>query len=602
MPSEKGLPRATAALVLVFFCLTLVVFGPGTIYLTNASEFANTYPDLLLTGVILAAAIFLVLAALLLALKALGSSFYEKGLALILALGSLLWLQGNFLLWKYGPLDGRDIPWSKMARLGYIDGAIWIGVLAAAFVFSRLFVRYARTVCLFLLVVQIGYAGALFARHPAVANFKKYSIDATNEFLFSKSRNVILVVLDTFQTDFFDEIIRESPEIARSFPGFTFFRNNLGGYPFTELSVALMLTGRYYDNSRPFERWMKEAYEGNSIPRVLKANGWRVDLFPKISYSLYYSDKVASNYVKGVPFSERLPDVAYGLDLSLFRSLPHFIKPFIYSHQDWFLKRLLNRHWKASPKKKDHAARMVVPLARKKRRNSELFSARSFLRSADVKFVDAAYSESAVSDDPGAFKFYHLNGPHLPFVLDENLNYVRMEVNRQNYRRAAIASLKLVALFLERIRQLRIYDDSLIFIVGDHGAGYQGQKFVLQPGMPADKMGKVITEPFKINALPLMLAKPFGARGELLTSDSPVSLSDIPATVFSALGLPVDAAGQSIFSVAPSANRERRYLRYGSRDIYSYYGDMKEYIITGPAWLDKSWRATGRVFTKGRIK
>jgi hypothetical protein len=60
--------------------------------------------------------------------------------------------------------------------------------------------------------------------------------------------------------------------MAREFEGFTYFRNGVGGYPFTELSVALMLTGRYYDNLQPFERWRKEAYEGLSIPRVLKAN------------------------------------------------------------------------------------------------------------------------------------------------------------------------------------------------------------------------------------------------------------------------------------------------------------------------------------------
>jgi hypothetical protein len=601
-PSSGGtkIPKATGVLVPAFFSLTLLVFGPGTIYLTNANEFCNSYGDLVLVGVLLAAGVSCILALLLLGLKALGGRFLEKGLSLTFAAGLLIWFQGNFLLWNYGPLDGRDIAWSKMAHYGYIDGAIWLAVLTAAFVFSRFAIRHARNACLVLLVIQLGYGAVLFSRYPGTANFKRYSIDAADEFVFSKNRNVIILLLDTFQTDFFAEIIRESPEITRSFEGFTYFRNTVGGYPYTELSVALMLTGQYYDNSQPFGRWLEESYEGNSIPHILEANGWRVDLFPKISFSVFYADDIASNFVPGIPFTERVQDIAFCFDLSLFRSLPHFLKRRVYNHQDWFVRPLLGRFWKMGPKRNDAGTRTVLPEARKKRRNRTLFSPKAFQKSQDVKFIDAMLSESSAGNDPGAFKFYHLGGPHIPLVLDENLNYVPMEVNRQNYRKAATASLKLTSLFLDRLRELGIYDESLIFIVGDHGAAYQGQSFVLQPGMPVDPTGKVVTEPFMINALPLLLAKPFAASGGLNTSDAPISSADIPATVFSALGLPVDSPGEPMFSIDPSASRERRYLTYSGRDIYSYYGDMEEHIVNGLGWMEGSWRLSGRIFKKGR--
>jgi arylsulfatase A-like enzyme len=219
-----------------------------------------------------------------------------------------------------------------------------------------------------------------------------------------------------------------------------------------------------------------------------------------------------------------------------------------------------------------------------------------------VRFIEAMYADSTLGEDPGAFKFYHLSGPHVPLVLDENIRYVKMDVSRENYRKAATASLKLTALFLDRLRQLGIYDRSLILIVGDHGAGSQGQRFILQPGMPADPGGAVVTMPYMVNALPLLLVKPSGASGDLGTSDSPVSVSDIPATVFSDLGLSVDAPGASLFSIAESARRERRFLNYAGRDIYSYYGDMDEYIVDGPAWMDGSWRHSGRVFKKSRSR
>lgn len=593
-------PQAAALVILAFFSLTLLLFGPGTVYLTNINEFSTSYPDLLLAGLLLAAALAVLLAAVLLGLKALGPRFYEKGLALVFAAGFLIWLQGNILLWQYGPLDGREIPWARMARFGYYDGAIWLIVLAGAAVFSRIAVRNARNVCLLLLAVQLGYAAVLFSRHPQTSNFKKFSVDARNQFLFSRRQNVILIVLDTFQTDFFDEVVREFPDLAKGYEGFTRFRNTLGGYPYTELSVALMLTGRYYDNAMPYERWLENAYMGNSIPRVLKSDGWRVDLFPKISYSIYYSDLVLSNAIRGVPFTGRVRDIAYIFDLSLFRSLPHFLKRSVYNDRNWLIARLPGKFWKMAPKLRDDTPRLIVPAGRNRARRRRLFSKAAFLKSQDVRFVEAMFNEGVAGDERGVFKFYHLGGPHLPLILDENINYVTMEVNRENYRKAAAASLKLTAFFLERLRQLGIYDQSLIVIVGDHGAGSQGQKFVLQPGMPGNDKEGVVVQPHRINALPLMLVKPFGARGELQTSDAPVSVSDIPATVFAGLGISVSAPGESVFSVDANASRERRYLRYSGRDIYSYYGDMEEYLVSGPAWMEHSWRSSGKVFKSGR--
>jgi hypothetical protein len=601
-PGESRLPPATAPVVLAFFSLTLLVFGPSTIYLTNVNEFSSRYTDVLLAGIALAAAFSLLLAAVILGLKALGKAFYEKGLALIFAAGFLIWLQGNFLLWDYGPLDGREIPWSRMARFGYIDGAVWLAVLAGAVVFFRLVIKNARKACLLLLILQLGYGAVLFSRNPETSNFKKFSIDARKEFLFSRQRNVVLIILDTFQTDFFDEVMRQSPDLAKGYEGFTRFRNALGGYPFTELSVVLMLTGRYYDNSMPYERWLKMAYLGNSVPRVLRSNGWRVDLFPKISYSVYYSDEVLSNSLPGVRFSDRVRDIAYILDLCLFRSLPHFLKRPVYNDQNWLIARLPGRFWKMGPKLRDDSPRLTLPPGRNRVRRRRLSSKTAYLKSQDVRFVEAMYAEGVAGDEPGAFKFYHLGGPHIPLILDENLNYGQMEVNRENYRKAATASLKLTALFLERLRQLGIYDQSLIIIVGDHGAGGQGQKFVPQPGMPGSgEEDDVVTLPYRINALPLMLVKPFGARGELKTSDAPVSVSDIPATVFASLGLTVDAPGEPVFSVDVGAPRERRYMYYSGRDVYSYYGDMTEYLVTGPGWVDRDWRPSGKVFTRGKV-
>lgn len=586
----------------VLFSTTLLVFGPASIYLTNTIEFSNSLGDLLSAGISLAVLISIVLFLVLMALRAFGPAGPEKGTALLFAAAFLLWLQGNFLLWRYGPLDGREIPWSSMKRFGYIDGAVWIVILIAAVVFSSGVHKIAGRGSLLLIFAQLAYGAVLYVGQQEPPSFKKYSVDTKNQFVFSKRNNVILLVLDSFQTDVFAEIVTESPEIAKPFEGFTYFRNSLGGYPFTELSVALMLTGRYYDNSRPFERWKKDAFGSASIPRVLKADNWQVDLFPMISFSLHYSEDIASNFVPGLPPGERRLDIAFIYDLSFFRCVPHFLKRIIHNDQDWTVKRLYLRYWKGPTRVDDSTTRLIRPVARRTLKNRRLFSPKAFQRNQDVKFVDAMLSESRVVDSRGACKFYDLGGPHIPLRLNENMRYRPMHVNRRNYKRSATASLKLMGLFLDHLQRLGIYDDSIVVIVGDHGAGYQGQSFVVQPGMPVAGDGTdIVTQPARITALPLILVKPLGSRGGLKISDQPVSLADIPATVFSDLGLPVRDSGISMFAIDGSRPRERRFLQYLGRDIYSYYGDMTEYIVDGFGWQDRAWRRSGRVFTKKRI-
>jgi hypothetical protein len=295
-----------------------------------------------------------------------------------------------------------------------------------------------------------------------------------------------------------------------------------------------MLTGRFYDNSQPFERWKKEAYESASIPRILKAEGWKVDLFPKVSYSLYYSEDIASNLVRGRPAEERRLDIAAVYDLSLFRSLPHFLKRKIYNRQDWTVRRLFIRSPSKLPERKEDRVQWIRSRDRMTLKNRNLFSPAAFRRNMDVRFIDAMLAESRLADVRGTFKFYHLGGVHAPLNLNEKLAFRKMTVNRRNYIRSATASLKLMGLFLDELRRLGIYDNSMILIVGDHGAGFQGQRFVLQPGMPVEGDGEdIVTQSFRVAALPLILVKPPAARGALKVSDQPVSLADIPATVFS---------------------------------------------------------------------
>ena len=101
--------------IIAFFVLTLFVFFPAPSILTNSMEFTNGYLVFLLAGLSFSLAGALVFLLIFKGLRLAAPRVLEKGLALLFGFAFLIWFQGNFLLWNYGPLDGRNIPGPRCA-------------------------------------------------------------------------------------------------------------------------------------------------------------------------------------------------------------------------------------------------------------------------------------------------------------------------------------------------------------------------------------------------------------------------------------------------------------------------------------------------------
>jgi hypothetical protein len=245
-----------------------------------------------------------------------------------------------------------------------------------------------------------------------------------------------------------------------------------------------------------------------------------------------------------------------------------------------------------------HTTRVARAAGERKLRSLHFFPRRLLRYSPDIQFISQMLAESVTADTKGTFKFYHLGMPHLPLLFDEDFDFQRMDPTRKNYVKNAAGAVRLMAIFLKRLKEIGIYDDSLVLILGDHGAGGQKQTFIVQPGMPTVPGGKVVSDFARVTAMPLLLFKPPASRGELKISDAPASLEDVPATVFSGLGLAVGAPGTPLQSLDAAAPRQRRFMVYSGRNVFSYYGDMWEFFVSGPGWLSESWRPSGKVFTR----
>ncbi len=582
--AAAGKPSAPAW-ASALFSLTLFFYAPAQIFLTNRAEFDFRFSGLLpyLAGLALAG--FLLVR---LALKAVPEAAAEKALALLIAASYLLWFQGNVLAWDYGVLNGRDIPWAEKSALGLIDTALWLLLALLALWQSRAVRRAASPLSVALVAVQTLALLAMMLPGAPASVAHKFGIDSSGKFSFSSERNVIVVVLDTFQADLFQELLNKDNGLRGDFAGFTYFRNSLGGSPTTITAVPFILTARQFDNSRPLPEFLKAAYRENSLPLLLKRSGFRCDMFAMPNHGVYLDKSLASNLMELDPVTPR--KVAFLVDLGLFRQLPHWLKKAVYHRQEWLLTRCFTSHSLAgmSPARRRQLARQALS------------------RLPDRSFVQDMLARARADRRQPVFKFYHLRGVHPPLHMNESGEYERMPFNRASTQRQAAGLLKLMARFLSRLKRIDAFRESLIFIVGDHGPGNWGlsDMNLAALGLSQPELGEVSAlRKIKAGAIPLMLAKPLGRADTdpLIVSDAPVCLGDIPVTAASACGLANSFPGESLFQVADKEERSRRYLYYkGFRvDKRGYIQTMDEYWVRGFSWLDRSWQASGRRFPAG---
>ncbi|SAI87017.1 hypothetical protein MBBA_0129 [Methanoculleus bourgensis] len=569
----KRAPSIGAGFLLSF---TLLFFGPSYMYYGNILEIPYYYSDMVWIFVAYSLVAAAVISAILLILK--GTS-HQRAVALVFALGLLFWIQGHILVWDYGVLDGREIIWNDYLLNGIIDSAVWIAVLGVALFKAPSFYKHIALASVLLLVVQGGGLAAEIYQAPDEPEWKSYAIGYDDEtmFEFSKEQNVIILVLDGFQSDVFQEIIEEDKEYREMFDGFTYYRNAVGGYPSTYASVTYILTGEHYDNSIPVQDFIKSAFLNNSIPRTLKENGYRVDLYPHGGSEVYLGDEIVSNtgslWYQNLSEVERVTDNHKGAmelqRLTLFRYVPHILKSYFH----------------------------LVPFV-------ELGEGNDVHR--DIVFYRSMPSLKAALSEERAFKYYHLYGVHLPYRLNAQLQDEKLPQNRSGCKESSKAALKIAGELIEQLKKHGLYDNSMIFIMGDHGTSWGGI------GLNTGSLGKdafktsPVNEDTVASGIPLILMKPFNSRGSLSISDAPATLGDIPQTIVTELHLPNKFSGVSLLSLNESDERDRKFFYYTSEAFHQnteywrgYLPEMCEYSIKGHSWRLSSWCLTDRIYTPG---
>lgn len=579
MPGRDGTANragqfARSAAISAILMATVCVAVPFAIYAGNRAEFSASFPDVLamyLPYVLVLILAFAVLGAVM------PARAFERYFGVLAALAVLTWLQGSLLVWDYGQLDGRSIPWFEDAWKGVLDLSLWTVVLVSAYRLPkfRRVVSLAAAATLGIQAAAIVVTAVPRADELLVSSFATTDAAGRGAIArFSADRNVLHVVMDGFQSDIFREILEEEGGggLKEQLDGFTFFRDNLGVFPYTQMAVPALLSGKIYRNHMPAEDFVAGTLRGRTILSAASEYGYEVDIAAPVPLKNVYG-LVEHTHSYGITANSHATrddytaaDSAKLADLSLFRVVPHFAKALVHRDELWVFQG--------------------------RGRSREYLHLQYF---ADLQFLRQLRDEMTADRDVPVYKMLHVMLSHRPTVGSGDCVFDGIHATtRAAVKNQARCGLIGVLRILERMRELGIYDSSLIVLMADHGAWVPADGVTGQPG--AGTTGAEVAPETIGMAIPVLAVKPPGASGELRISGAPTSIIDVPATISALLGLNARFDGIPAFENRTGTTRERHHLTYAygkNPEHEDYYYAMREYVVEGSVFDATAWRATG---------
>ena len=512
----------------LFFVMTIGL-AATELYLANIADYGTQLSSIIALATTLLLAVFLGLAVLLLV----SGKFQVYVVSFIIGLTLLLSLQANVINWDYGVLTGVDIPWRSYKGRLVVDLAVWTIGLAGFIVFARKIKPFFTMIIAVVLIAQLGTTIKAKSRIKERPSYQQFTVLDDYKYDFSTDKNIVILVLDSFQNDVFQEILDSHPKYNNLFSGFTYFRNTTAQYSKTYGAIPAMLTGNWYENHEPIQDYLKHAF-ANSVTTKLKQQGWRVELYPSVPRIIGYSSLYADNIVQRVSKKEMYAETGKYLDTAFFVGSPHFIKPFWYNRADGQLRRILPHICTLDQFNENKDG--VGKTSKQKR-----------LFHPILQFLKGLEDEISLQSKRPTIKYLHFNIPHEPFALNEELQQERLPSTRQGFVRHSIAGLEATLKFLNILREKGVYDNTVVFIVGDHGGGEYRTGIYEKEGIGVDS-GQISAAHHE-SGMPLLLAKPLNGGGELRISDEPVSLGDVEATIAAITNNKRQGIGINIFDI-----------------------------------------------------
>jgi hypothetical protein len=528
----------------------LLVHLPAAIYGGNAADLAFGLADFLVVAAMVVLPAFVVITLTLVQLAPTPRAVLAGALC---AVGVCMWLYGNFSLSETLVLDGRPREVNLASRLGWWELPIVAAGVLAIGVFA---IRHAKAFAWFLGFLNLGLAvstGVELLGDPRFTNPVRVE-DSVELFRLSTRGNVLVVLMDSLQSDVFDRVARADDGIRSALDGFTLYRDTSSVAPTTVLSLPAIHSGLTYTAPESLDAYYDRAIAKGSFLTRFAESGYEATLVNVMrGICPARTSCMDPVHLVGSQAQELLKSSLRMLDFSLLRVAPFALKPHVYNQQRW----LFSSGWQYSIFVDNivHGNTLMERIA----------------------------SQAITGDGPPTVKFLHLMNTHAPFILREDCRSFTEDLLVQLPDAQVRCALRSFVSLLERLKKDGLYERSTIALIADHGYALPTDYQRIENWGPwSELMGA---------ANPVFLLKRAGARGQLAYSDEPLMVADTPAMLCDAL------PGCSSRSTGRRDRESREFTWYRWEDIgwgraRIEADEIGRYTMTGPVWDRSSWRLT----------
>ncbi len=419
-------------IVLIISALTLclLVFGliPSQLFFTNSNELYFNYSSLVMTlfpYFIISFIVFILAGFLFIKFNKKIFFFY---LLILLSCIFIIWIDINFFEVK-GNLDGKEHV-DVLSIHSIINIIVAICVIILTYFLLKTRENY-KNVIILLSIVLVSTGIAVFYSYSKFEHVDKEltsSIDQSKLFQLSENKNLIYIILDTFDAEFLRIILKEDDDNRYNniLKDFIFFNNYASAYGATRATGLAQFAGKIYKNEQPYEEFRRLNFSsGESFFEKLTAKGWKTTIYPdeNVGLGVYapnldlYANTVnkKQNYKKAVNFL---------LDASIYKMVPLAFKNLVRSTQT------------------------------------------SNKQGWDFAFLDVLNNDINIDMGGGNhFMLIHLMASHGPYIVNENME---LDKNASPLTHSK-ASLKMVSMLFNKLKKANIYDNATIIIAADHG-------------------------------------------------------------------------------------------------------------------------------------
>lgn len=530
----------------------ICIYAPLELYFTNIGDF--WYDSSLLLPA--AAELFFLCVILLLALYCV-ALFINMKVYRILVLISFtaliaMYIQGNFLTGDLPPMDGTIINWNDFTTNNIVSAAIFLFIgCVVGIVTWKISIKTVYNLIsiisggLFLMLMCTILV--LCISKNGLENKSNMKATTANEFVMSTNKNLIIFLLDAVDSHTFWKVLEDNPEYKKNFDDFTYYPNTLGAYSFTSRSIPFILSGKWFENEEPFERYQTKALKDSPLFGRLEEYQYSIGIYDQyLNMNMDVGLDRFENQVEIKQQTTSWKNFLYTyLGMGGVKFAPYNLKQLCYEIIDRRESLLLS--------------------------DENIDGNRNFAEK-NTEFYNSLREQGFQLTDKNVFKFFHFEGAHVPYRYNKDLEVVE----NATYEMGVEACITLMNTYLDSLKKMGLYDNTSIVFLSDHG---YWQDIYNPDGV------------LEIRQNPLLLIKGFNEAHDFQMSNAPISFHDLQTAYTNLLE---GKQGDKVFGIKEGDERERRYLYY----LYLEEHTMKEYVQTGDVWQPGSIQPTGKEFNQ----